>query len=211
MHEFSGGQLVSGRPEQPHRAPVAPPFVLFHDPEAWRAEEMSPAEHGKGGKLIKDAEHQWLPCLKQLPITPGVNGVRMGQKLPGGKMGPPDPTAALVALQRNGYTIIPDDFDGGFQVRHEVRGGLRFSLKFERLVRHGTITEIEFDRDAYRDFRAKLVRDGVIRPIRPGRIKELRRRAQSGLEAAEEDDSGLQGARLRRTRAILKAVESASV
>ena len=209
---FSTGELVTSRPEAPHRLPTAPPFILCHDPDAWRPETVADAEVDEDGAIVKRAEYAWLPQLKQLPISPGVNGVRMGRKI-GGVVQPPDPTAAIVRLQRQGFTVIDDDFDGGWQVRHRVEGGWRYALKFERLQRYGKVTEIDFDKSGYQAFRMKLVADGVIQPIRPGRVRELKRRAHSVRTAAEESISTGPGkeARLARTMKTLEAVEQARV
>ena len=207
-HDFSAGEVVSTQQEVPHRLPTAPRFVLFHDPDAWRAEKVAPAVLNKKGEETKPAEYRWLPMLKQLPIAPGVNGVRQGRKV-GNTISAPDPTPAIVRLQRQGFTIIPEDFDGGFMVRHRVDGGWRYCLKFEKLRRHGRISEVEFDRADYNRFRAKLVEDGIIRPIRPGRIKELQRRAESMRSGADEAKNN-RDRRIARTQAVVEAVGAAN-
>jgi len=178
-HDFSdsaaaaaGGERVTAamRPtHEPYRLTPTPYFVLMHHPMGWEACQVA-------------GEWVWLPRLKMLSYAPGTNGIRQGR----GKGAPPDPTLALVAFQSRGWTIIPEDYDGGYVVRYPVAGGAVHLLRWATPRNVGNKTTVRGDDEAYKAFRLQLVTDGVIAPPVPEVIEDLLDRQRTRIGRAEQ-------------------------
>ncbi len=164
--EEPAGELVSRtlRPGfRPHLVKRSPYFHLMFSPGQWEATEMP--DHG----------WTWLPKLKKLPLTPGVNGVRGGHPHADGSL-------AIAGAQQRGMLLIPDDYKGGFVMRHMTATGYTHLHKSERLVRVGPRSEVRGDSVAWNQFRYDLVQDGIIPPPTAEELDLLMDRQRRRLE-----------------------------
>ncbi len=169
-----------------------PFFYLTHHPSSWEVGEV-------------DGKRYWLPRLKRLKLAPGVNAVRQGRK-----GGPPDASLAIAQAQRQGKTIIPDTFDGGYV--HKVRGarGWVHLLKFDTPKNLGRTTVIKTDHEAYRAFRLKLVTSGLIAPPEPEILEAIMDRQRNRSERrADQAHIPREAKRIEREEAKLTEMREA--
>ena len=189
------GELVTRahRPGfRPHVIRPEPYFHLMFAPGQWEAVEMT----GRGWT--------WLPKLKKLPLLPGVNGVRFGRPHA-------DASLAIASAQQRGLTVIPDDYRGGFVMRHMTANGWTHLHNAERLVRVGLTSEVRGDRDAWNEFRYGLVVDGIIPPPSAEELELLIDRQRRRLERNQKDiHIPAVAARVEAATAKLEGMEAAA-
>ncbi len=182
-HDFTGaaappaeGQRVNRRARPTSRAyrlRAEPYFILVHSPLSWDLVEMQ----GPDG-----AQWVWLPRLKRLRLTPGVNGVRQGRR-----GGAPDATLAIAQLQRRGWIIIPEEYDGGYVDEYPGHRGKVHVLKFETPVHVGAKTVLRCDEDAWRRWRLKLVEDGIVPPPQQEVLEAIMDRQRNRISRHERN------------------------
>ena len=169
----AGGERVTSsmRPtHNPYKLTPKPYFVLMHNPLGWECGRV-------GDRWV------WLPRLKELQYQPGSNGVRQGRR-----GGAPDATLAIASFQGKGWTIIPEDYDGGYVVRYTVEGGgYAHLLRFDEPRNIGNRTSLRTDEEAYNAWRLQLVEDGILAPPEPEVIEELLERQRTRITRAERD------------------------
>jgi len=151
---------------QAYRLRATPYFLLVHNPLSWEIAEVELED--EAGEITGSPVICWLPRLKRLELSPGVNGVRMGRR-----GSPPDASLAVANLRTQGWTMIPEDYDGGYVNVHPGARGPIHVLKFDQPVNVGSKTVLRCDDEGYKRFRYRLVVDGVIKPPEPEALEAI--------------------------------------
>lgn len=207
----TGGVRVTGATApttQPLRLRPEPYFLLMHSGKSWELQEL-PRKLVTGRKPKADESDTvdvWLPRLKRLRVAPGVNGVKQGRAGTA-----PNATVALAGFQSRGWTIIPEDWDGGYVDRYETQRGPVHMLRFDYPVQVGDRTVIRTKVDELNAWRLKLIADGVISPPAPEILEEIID-LQANRARRDERDVHVPtvAAKVERERAKLERMKAAA-
>ncbi len=134
-------------PENPR-----PDFYLMHHPESWELNERS------------DGEWEWLPRLKPLFLTPGVNGVR---QLKGGV----DDAGARIQVQEQGFQVL--DRGLGYVTKYPCRRGMSSYLTWDVPTLLGKRLIVRHDGEGYTSWRRSLLEDGTIPAPQPEALEAI--------------------------------------
>lgn len=164
-------------------------FVLGHYPTEWELVHVDNPD-GKGKVWM------WLPRLKKLSMTPGVNGVRRV-----GKKGI-DTSVAEADYRKRGFTIIPNEAilqegphglaRGGYLVEYPAQGGTYHCCRWEvpKMLGDSCRFKTDDDPEAFRifnEFRAALVRKGIIDAPDPDALEVVTERFQTRARRHAKD------------------------
>lgn len=202
-HDFSDtGTVISGsradtRPGAA-RLPELPrkDFYLMHHPESWEAVQR------------EDGEWEWLPRLKPLYLTPGINGVR---QVKGGV----DDGPARLMYQDRGWTILPRTL--GYVTKYPCARGDSSYLTWDTPHVMGRKIIIRHDAEGYADFRRGLLETGTIKPPEPEALEAILHQLDRRIDRAgksvhipgvkarvESDQAKLDGAKKAAKKATTK-------
>ena len=162
--------------------PPSPPFNLKHHPERWG---------------IIDGE--WLPILGKMKLEPGLNGITHT-----GGEGP-----AREGLRQKGWKLLEPEVIGEDYVSvYPGRRGPVHLEKWIQLKKAGNRIIMKPDREAYKAFLKRLIKDGHIQPLDED-VKEILReqkksRINRNLKAAQYDPAMAQ--RVDEDKELLKAM-----
>jgi hypothetical protein len=124
-------------------APNTPYWLMHHEETCWEF-----VQH--------DDEWKFLPSFRRLFELPGCNGVKM---LPRG--GGADSMMARVSMMENGFQIL--DMELGYQQRYKTKSGGYYYIDIWSTPKViGKRVIWKFDKQEYNDWRAELLKDGVI-------------------------------------------------
>ena len=143
-------------PENPR-----PDFYLLHHPESWELNERS------------DGEWEWLPRLKFLKLTPGVNGVR---QVKGGV----DDAGARIMMEGRGFSLIARNL--GYVTKYPCRRGMSSYLTWDVPALLGKRLIVRHDGEGYADWRRSLLENGTIAPPQPEALAAILHRLDKRIE-----------------------------
>ena len=190
MHNFESSKAGAQRATvEEHRLPTRrgkmPRFLFAHSPMSWE---------------FSTDRDRWLPRLKQIPLTPGANGVRAGRTGHHGLM---------TRLRADGWTVIDDDApvvfhgddgeiveDTGYMLRYEGTRGPAYADVWSRPVVFGVGRSSsvdwgsQYDAAGFEAWRALLVDNGTIAAPAPAVLARLieGQRSRAGRRLSEAHD-----------------------
>ncbi|MAH44637.1 hypothetical protein CMI37_02360 [Candidatus Pacearchaeota archaeon] len=171
-HDFSSaGTVVTGADASTRpgagRLPEGPraDFYLIHNPESWEIYERP------------DGEYEWLPKLKPLYLTPGVNGVR---QVKGGF----DDAPARLAVTDRGWTVL--DRSLGYITKYPCRRGQSAFLTWNTPVAMGRRVVVRHDVEGYAAWRRELVENGTIAAPEPEALDAVLHRLEQTINRGQK-------------------------
>lgn len=158
----------------PHRTPGGPAVArlprLRVEPDFWLC-----AHSTNWDVATIDGQVYWVPDLRKVPIIAGLNGIR--QQAGGRGL---DTSHTRTRMQDLGWIFLPED--PPYKRRIQAQAGVTVVDTWTRVIAYPDgVTDVSFDHAGWDLFRAGLVARGIVPPIRPGVVAQLRRRVEKRI------------------------------